>query len=279
MKKNFLKDFWLKLNLSTKVIFLIFFIAIVLSLIGTLTYKPTTTTVESNSDVINRITNRNVNPLSFPLSYSKEWTGNITLRPIKSNQLDLAYSESTECSGVTKGMPVYYTEDLSSLMVINNPNLLGSDTENTNFAEAVDIITGKKEFFNLNAELQIFKTYCSFFSLYLLDTIDHTYPNTDYSRSIVGLGLRKGKVESIEKVGLFIYVYGIKDENIIQLSKSMPGNFIFSEGNWNECKTKNSSQEENDCLKAIYTNDSSMQAKIKSEALNLTNLFELLNAE
>lgn len=277
MRMNFIKNFWVKLTLPTKLILIVCTIFIAISALGTITYKPVDQEqIVDNSDIINRITNRNNTPASFPISYTSNWNGVISLFPKNNKQLELAYSNTKECFDITEGMAVYYTKDLASLMVINNKNLLKTSLERSNFNEDKDIILGVKNFFSQNIELRSFKTYCNFFAAYLIDEVlNINFNNSDATRSVLGLGTRSAKLDNISKIGLFIYVYSVKDDYLIQLSRSLPGNFIFSDSNWEECKQKNSIDEENKCLKDTYLYDPSMQSKIKTEVDNLMDLFEI----
>ncbi len=273
-----MKEFWLKLNLRTKVIFIFFIFVIFLSFVGFANYKPTEpTNTTDNSEFIDKITN--LNPiLSYPVSYTNEWTGRITLVPVRARELEYTASSTTQCTGIIGNMDVYYTPTLDSIMIITNKNLQKTETDLLKFNTAKDIIIGIKDFESSNAELNTFQTYCSYFTLYKIDELNNTYVGTDSSRSILGLGLRKEDyVDNISNVGLYIYVYGVKDDNLIQLSRSLQGSFIFSQSNWELCRTKALQKDQNECLSNLYESDLSMRSKIESEALNLISEFKLID--
>jgi len=270
--------FWLKLNIRTKAIVIVFFAVIILSFIGWANYKQPPVITEDNSKFVDRITNRNP-ILSYPVSYSPNWEGRIMLTPLKIRELEYAASNNETCSGITNSMDVYYTPSFDSVMVINNKNLLKSASEKTSFENAVKIISGRTDFDQLNAELQSFRTYCSFFSLTLIDELENKFPNTDFSRSIFGIGLRQGEAESVADLGLYIYVYSIKDDYLIQLSRSLQGSFLFTQENWNLCKAKSLQSEQNACLKNIYSNDLSMVSKVENETNNLIEIFRISDGE
>lgn len=273
-----MKNFWTKLNLRTKIMFGFFGFVIILSAIGWLTYKKPESTINTtdNTDFVNKITNRNP-ILSYPVSYSTLWDGKITLLPKNVRDLEYAVSTTDQCSGIVKGMDVYYTTDVVSLMIVTNKNLQISPSEVDNYNSAKDIITGIKNFDNSNAELKTFQTYCSYFSLYKIDELNIKYPNTDYSRSIWGIGLRQGSVNNIAQVGIYLNVYAAKDDYLIEVSKSLQGSFLFSQANWDICKTKSLQSDQNMCLAGIYSNDLSLKAKVESEITNLLKTFELSN--
>lgn len=247
----------------------------ILSFIGLANPQTPVTNPEDNSEFIDRITNRNP-ILSYPVSYSAEWDGIIKLIPSRVRELDYATSSTDQCSGITKGMDVYYTDKVDSIMIINNRNLLTTPSEILNFDVAFNIINKTNNFDEFNAELQAFRTYCSYFSLYLVDEYENEFPNTDNTRSILGIGLRQGTtINDIKGVGLFIYVYAAKDDYIIQASRSLEGSFLFSQAHWDTCKTKSLQVDQNACLKEIYFEDSSMANKVESEINNLIKTFEL----
>jgi len=272
-------EFWLKLNLRTKVILIFFVFVIILSFIGFANYKPSeSNTNQDNSEYINKITN--INPLlSYPLSYTSEWTGRINLIPAKVRELEYAVSNNDQCSGIINNMDVYFTNNVDSIMIITNRNLQNSESENLKFENAKSIIEGNKEFDINNAELSTFQTYCSYFTLYKLDELSVVYPQTDTSRAVVGLGLRKeDKLDSISSVGVFVYVYAAKDDNLIQLSKSLTGDSVFTQSNWDSCKDRSLQKDQNECMQRIYNQDLSIKSKLESEALSLVNQFELSDA-
>jgi len=274
-----MKDFWLKLNLGTKVILIFFVFVIILSLIGFANYKPTEAVNSAdNSEFINKITN--INPiLSYPVSYSSEWAGRITLVPAKARELEYAVSNTNQCGGIVNNMDVYFTTNVDSVMIITNKNLQTTETEILKYNNAKNVIMGVSDFDKLNAELSTFQTYCSYFTLYKFDELIAPYPSTDSTRSIVGLGLRKqDTTEDIANVGIYVYVYAAKDDNLIQLSRSLQGNFIFSQSNWDMCKSKSLQKDQNECLYQIYSQDLSMKSKIENEVSNLITQFELANA-
>lgn len=270
-----MKNFWLKLSMRTKVIFFIFLIVMILSFIGLANPQTPVEQPQDNSEFIDRITNRNP-ILSYPVSYSAEWDGTIKLVPARVRELDYATSTTDQCGGITKGMDVYYTDKVDSIMIINNKNLLTTPSEISSFETAFNIINGTNDFDEFNAELQSFRTYCSYFSLYLVDEFQNEFLTTDYTRSILGIGLRQGTtINEVKGVGLFIYVYAAKDDYLIQISRSLEGSFLFSQANWDTCKSKPLQADQNSCLKTIYLEDPSMASKVESEINNLIKTFEL----
>lgn len=270
-----MKNFWLKLSMRTKVIFFVFVIVMILSFIGLANPQTPVEQPQDNSEFIDRITNRNP-ILSYPVSYSAQWDGTIKLVPARVRELDYATSTSDQCGGITKGMDVYYTDQVDSIMIINNRNLLNTQSEFSNFETAFNIINGVNDFDEFNAELQSFRTYCSYFSLFLVDEFENDFPATDYSRSILGIGLRQGTtINDVKGVGLYIYVYAAKDDYLIQISRSLEGSFLFTQTNWDSCKAKPLQSDQNSCLKSIYLEDSSMANKVENEINNLIKTFEL----
>ncbi|MBE0573568.1 hypothetical protein IH575_01555 [Candidatus Dojkabacteria bacterium] len=264
-----------KVNNITKVVIGFSIFVVIVTIIGRLNYQPPQETAEDNSELINRITDRNPSPLSFPASYSQEWIGQITLVPKKSLEFGLEYSNSDQCKGITSNMAVYFTPGLAELMIINNINLLSTEIEFKNFNDAIQIIKGEKDFINQNAELEAFRTYCPYFSLYPVENFDVEYVGTEYAKAVFGIGLRQGTIEPINQLSNYVYVYAIKEDNIILLSKTLAGDFIFSQSDWDSCKDKSLQTTQNECLKQIYLSDASMKSKIKSEVNNLINTFEL----
>ncbi|MBE2280679.1 MAG: hypothetical protein IAE91_09825 [Ignavibacteriaceae bacterium] len=274
-----MKNFWLKLDMRTKVILMFFLFVIFLSFVGWSNYQPPeANSTADNSDYVNSITNRNP-ILSYPISYSNIWSGKIELFPDRVRELDYALSSSDQCGGITRGMDVYYTSEVDSIMVITNKNLATTDIELSNFNSAKEIIAGNADFDKYNAELSAFRTYCSYFSLYKIDEFEIDYPNTEHSRAILGIGLRQTNVDSINGIGLYIYVYGSKGDYLIQLSRSLQGGFLYNQSNWDTCKSKSLQSDQNECLANIYKNEPSMKSKVESEIQNLINVFALPNGE
>lgn len=269
-----MKNFWLNLNMITKVIFVFILITIFVTFIGWLNYRPSDNTqipVVDNSQFINRLTSR----LSYPQSYSVDGKTPTLVIPLNLNELEFSVSDNPNCGGINPNMNVFYSKDVSSLMVVTNPDIVVTESQLQDYNIALETISGKRDFNILDSELKTFRTYCKFFTLNKIANIDVEYKNTNYTKSILGFSNREENIADITSVPMYIYVYAIKDDNLIQLSRSLRASFIFSANNWNQCKSKSLQSDQNKCLEEIYKNDASMQGKILDEAKDLILLFEI----
>lgn len=267
-------QFWSKLNLVAQVVFIFFVITIVLSIIGFANYvPPQPNTQEDNSELINRITNKNP-VLSYPVSYSPIWEGSISVVPNRVRELDYVRSSTEECLGIVENMDVYFTPNLNSLMVITNFNLQLTSDQQDKFNLARQLIKGELEFNKVNVELETFRTYCSFFTLQPVSDLAVDIENVDSAKAIFGIGLRQDTPKRLEEVGLYLYIYAAKDDYLIQMSKSLRGDFLFSQSNWESCNRFTLQSDLYNCLKNIYSRDLSMQPKLEQELKILVDLFK-----
>src|SRR5260221_3853424 len=196
------------LNKFTKVVLAVVIVMLVVAAIGKASYN-SMQNQQSNVDTVKRVISRDITAVSYPASYAKTWNGSITLFPKNYSTLSNQLSTNKDCSDITSGMNVYYTDDYSKLMIITNKDLyaISSDFENVR-----RIVYYQGDFTDNNGELALFKTYCGKFTLTLFAELGVKYPNTNASRTVVGIGSLNNMPDKIANVAIYIYIYAAKDD-------------------------------------------------------------------
>lgn len=264
-----------KINRSTKIVFLVIGIILILNLFALLFNRGSAVTenATNNSDVINEITNRTsddyFDALSYPVDLNS-WNGKVLLRP--KNFLTLqTYESVNEGCGLVENMKVYYSSNLKDILIVSNKNLQKNQEQRRAFEDAAAIIT-TGEFPDDNAELTTFKNYCSSANLNIVTILPNKIENFDSTQVVLGVLNGKNRFSnSLDDVGVYIYVYGKKNDYLTFFARSYFAKDFISESSFQQCK--DAKLDDRDCIKRFYDRDASIRSKIESEVSNILSTY------